>query len=88
MACLIADISPLPMKSADQSAYNQHLNILNAMLSVDLTMIRTRGEAESVLSERITSEKTRGIILKNLQRTSENRFKWKLNVTVSLQQPG
>jgi esterase len=30
--------------------------------------------------EKIPSEKTRGLILKNLQRTTENSFSWKLNV--------
>jgi len=59
------------------------------MLSLDLGKISSRAEAESALTEKIQSEKVRGFILKNLQRTSVNTdheraksgpvFSWKLN---------
>ena len=76
---LIADISPFTYETDGHSAYNQHSIILNAILSFDLNKISTRNEAEKLLSEKIPSEKERGLILKNLQRTAENRFVWKLN---------
>src|SRR5450759_2588083 len=77
---LIADISPFTYEAHGHSAYSQHFTILNAILSFDLQKISTRSEAEALLTEKIPSEKTRGLILKNLQRTTENSFSWKLNV--------
>src|SRR5450759_297632 len=78
---LIADISPFINENLQNSAYNQHLTILKAILSIDLSRISLRGEAESILLEKIPSEKVRGFILKNLQRTTGNNFTWKINVS-------
>ena len=78
---LIADISPFVNENTNQSAYNQHLTILRCnALSIDLSKITSRAEAEALLKEKIHSEKIRGFILKNLQRDSGNNFSWKLNV--------
>jgi pimeloyl-ACP methyl ester carboxylesterase len=76
---LIADISPFTNETTKYSAYNQHLTILKAMISIDLSRISIRKEAESILLEMIPSEKVRGFILKNLQRTTGNNFTWKIN---------
>ena len=76
---LIADISPFTDETGRDSVYSQHFTVLNAILSFDLNKISTRGEAESILSEKIPSEKVRGLILKNLQRSTDNTFMWKLN---------
>jgi esterase len=78
---LIADISPFVNENTKHSAYNQHLTILNAMLSTDLSLITSRGDADSLLSEKIPEKKVRNFLLKNLQRTTDNRFDWKINVT-------
>ena len=69
---LIADISPFTDESSKYLVYNQHLTILRAMISIDLLQITSRQQAESLLSEKIDSEKVRGFILKNLQRTGDN----------------
>ena len=76
---LIADISPFTNETGRQSIYVQHFTILNAILSFDLDKISTRREAGNVLLEKIPSEKVRELILKNLQRTTDNNFAWKLN---------
>lgn len=78
---LIADISPFVNSNSFRTAYNKHLNILMAILSVDLAQISSRSEAESILKGKITSEKERGFILKNLQRIDGNRFAWKINAS-------
>jgi esterase len=77
---LIADISPFTYESNKHSEYSQHEAILNAMLSFDLKVISIRTEAETLLKEKISSDKIRGLILKNLQRMPDNSFRWKLNV--------
>jgi pimeloyl-ACP methyl ester carboxylesterase len=76
---LIADISPFTNETGRQSIYVQHFTILNAILSFDLDKISTRREAGNVLLEKIPSVKVRELILKNLQRTTDNNFAWKLN---------
>ncbi len=76
---MIADISPFTNENTNLIAYNQHLTILNSILSVDLSQVHTRDEARIVLTEKIPSEKIRGFILKNLERTPDNSFKWKIN---------
>lgn len=76
---LIADISPFVNENTNQSAYIQHLTILRSILSIEVSKITSRAEAEALLKEMIHSEKIRGFILKNLQRGAGNRYSWKLN---------
>lgn len=76
---LIADISPFTSETESNSVYSHHSEILSAILSIDIKKVSARNQAETLLSEKIPSEKIRGLILKNLQRTSENSFSWKLN---------
>jgi esterase len=76
---LIADISPFADEKGRDSVFSQHFTILNAIVSFDLKKITNRSDAEKKLLEKIPAEKVRGLILKNLLRTSENTFAWKLN---------
>jgi esterase len=78
---LIADISPFTNETIMSEVYSQHFTILNAILSIDLKKISKRSEAERLLTEMISSEKERSLILKNLQRNSDNAFTWKLNAS-------
>jgi pimeloyl-ACP methyl ester carboxylesterase len=77
---VIIDISPFMPAGPERKFYEEHRNILESILSADLSGISTRAEAEAFFEKRIISEKTRGFILKNLQRTGEKRFTWKMNV--------
>jgi pimeloyl-ACP methyl ester carboxylesterase len=76
---LIADISPFTNENFKKSVFNRHLNILQTILSIDLSQISDRQDAEAIISERIHEEKVRGFILKNLTRNSGNKFTWKIN---------
>jgi esterase len=76
---LIADVSPFARENTMLVHYNEHHNILKAILSLDLSVISSRAEADAALSKMISPEKIRGLILKNLQRTDGDRFVWKLN---------
>jgi len=78
---LIADISPFTTIKLRDSVYSQHYTILNAIISLDPGKISNRSEAEKFLTHNIPSEKERGLILKNLQRNSDNTFAWKLNAS-------
>jgi len=81
---LIADISPFVDETSGHSAYDQHLSILRAMQSVDISNITSRRDAELDLEEKIPDEKIRGFVLKNLKRESGNKFAWKINVAALL----
>lgn len=76
---LIADISPFINEISGPIIYDQHKTILKAILSLDLSKIKSRAEAEAELAKMIESEKIKGFILKNLQRSSGNTFIWKIN---------
>ena len=78
---LIADISPFINENTKRSASREHLEILQAMLSVKLSEITSRKEVETILLGKTSSERTRGFILKNLLRTNENKFAWKINIS-------
>ena len=76
---LVADISPFENKSNSSSAYLQHSTILKAILSTDISPASTRGEADALLSGDIPSGKIRSMIMKNLRRTDQNNFTWRIN---------
>ena len=80
-ALVIADISPFTNENNKQTIHKQHLAILKTILSIDPATIKSRGEAENLLTDKIISEKVRGFILKHLQRISGDKFAWKLNAS-------
>jgi len=82
---LVADISPFVSENRKSVAYAQHQSILNSILSIDISGIRTREEVEKLLSRTVNSDITRGFILKNLKRESDNSFSWKLNASALLE---
>jgi esterase len=82
---LVADISPFVAGNTYNKSSEQHLAILNAILAVDLSGLSSRKEAESVMASLIRSAKIRSFILKNLQRTSDNTFRWKINAAALLE---
>lgn len=81
---LIADISPIVSDASYSIVFNQHQEILNSILSINLSGTKSRKEVESLLAFRIKSEKTRRFILKNLKREPDNSFSWKLNASAIL----
>ena len=82
---LVADISPFVSENRNPVAYAYHKNILNSILSIDIKSARTREEVEKLLSRTIDSDITRGFIMKNLKRESDNSFSWKLNAPALLE---
>lgn len=78
---LIADISPFNNETTARSGYNQHKTILDAILSIDLSVVTSRTEADLILQQMIPSAQTRGFILKNIDRLSGNEFGWKINAS-------
>ena len=76
---VVADISPFNYGKGHYESYELHKTILETILSLDLSGISSRKDAEQILSQKIDSEKIRGFILKNLERGSTGAFRWRLN---------
>jgi esterase len=77
---VIIDVSPFRYPYPSNKFFDEHKHILESVLSVDISQISSRGQAEAALVKKIESEKTRSFILKNLQRTGDKTFAWKMNV--------
>lgn len=56
-----------------------HTHLIDAMLALDLSQIRTRTEADKALSQRITNTAVRQFLLMNLIR-QEDQLKWRINL--------
>lgn len=57
-----------------------HREILDALLSIDLNIIRTRKEAELALGEKIKDQGTLFFLLKNLYWQSTHQLAWRFNL--------
>jgi esterase len=85
---LVADINPFSSETKVPDDHDRNLEILQIINSIDLKGITSRTDVKSLLSERIGSERTKGLIMKNLQRNSDNSFSWKLNAPSLLENFG
>jgi esterase len=59
-----------------------HQTIFEAMLTMDLSLIQTRSEAEQHLSKYIDSEGIKQFLLKNLYWIEKGRLAWRMNLPV------
>lgn len=72
---IVADIGP-------KGYPPHHQDILKALSRLDFSKIKSRGEAEDILSEYIKDESTRLFLLKNLYRKSKNELSLRINLPV------
>jgi len=70
---LVADIAPRLYPPF-------HEQILSALLALDLETYTTRKQIEDALSPAIPELSTRQFLLKNLERDSNGRFRWKIGL--------
>lgn len=79
---IVVDIAPAGYASVNEFSPQAiaHLNIVNAMLSVDLAQYNTRTEIETELAKTITDAAIRQFIMKNVHRNADHSFNWKLNL--------
>lgn len=80
---IVVDISPFDYSKYEKqkSNFETHNLILDSVLSLKLHAIKSRGEADKYLLEKIPSKPIRQFILKNLKRTDYG-FTWKINVRI------
>lgn len=73
-------VAKLVVLDVGPSAYeNRHGAVFEALFSVPLDTIQSRGEADVALQNRVADAAVRGFLLKNLVRDGE-RFRWRLNL--------
>jgi esterase len=58
-----------------------HDHILDGLHTIDITKLTSRNEADQILSKQVTEPDVRQFLLKNLYRTSEGRFQWRVNLS-------
>lgn len=88
---IMADIVPRNYRDspAKSNQADQHREILEGLLSVDLQKYKTRKEVDQYLQDKITNEALRDFLLKNLKtNTTEGRLEWKLNLQILLDSLG
>lgn len=79
---VVVDVGPGGYAKIDKpsSMILSHLNIISAMLSVDLKQYSSRTEIEQVLAKTLHDRGVLQFIMKNVQRNPDNTFSWKLNI--------
>lgn len=70
---VVVDMAPRAYQRA-------HDHIFEALLELDLTMFQTRSQMEEALAPKISSLNLRRFLLKNLGRTDDGKFIWKMNL--------
>ena len=74
-ALVVVDIAP---KSYDV----RHDHIIEGLKAIPIDSIQSRSEADEELSHHVSSLAVRQFLLKNLMRTSEGGFAWRMNLPV------
>lgn len=57
-----------------------HDHILDGLHAIDLATLTSRAEADRILSDTIPEPEVRQFLLKNLYRTGEGKFQWRVNL--------
>ena len=72
---IVVDIAP--------KAYPPHHDeIIDALQSVDLSTVTSRGDVDKQLAKTISDESVRLFLMKNLYRKEDNTFGWRMNLDV------
>jgi len=78
---IVVDIAP--------RAYDlEHYVIVDGLKSIPLSQLSSRNDADVILSKFVPEPGVRQFLLKNLQRTAEGGFSWKINLPVLDQKLG
>lgn len=71
-AAIFADISPAAYEGT-------HDSIMDALSALDLSKVKSRGDADKQLAEKISEKGVRQFLLKNLKK-NDNGYQWRLNL--------
>ena len=79
-ALIVLDISPLSYKNHPRGGLLNHSDILNALLSIDLSRYSSRNDIAEQLSIKLKNNELNSFLLKNLARKRDGNFYWRLNL--------
>ena len=80
---IVIDIAPTTCHPDDQSSQARtHTEIINGMLSVDFSQVKNREDVNEKLALTIHSRRIRSFLMKNVSRSREGNYYWKLNAAV------
>ena len=71
---IIADVAPINYENE-----NDHNLIINSLLDINLDLIKSRGDADVVLSKYIDQKFLRSFLLQNLE-LADGKYKWSINL--------
>ncbi|MBI9032948.1 MAG: alpha/beta fold hydrolase [Bacteroidales bacterium] len=77
---LITKLVVVDISMRHYPAREEHLKMIEAMRSIDFSEFSNRKQIEEVLKEKISNERIRLFVLKNLHRIDRSTFTWRLNV--------
>lgn len=70
---VVVDISPFEYEPV-------YSNVFSALLDLDLAHLKSRRDADELLSRRVPDRMLRLFLLKNLKREKSGKFRWKINL--------
>ncbi len=79
---IVVDIAPVNYSQYGTYEITFHENIIESLLQLNLKLLKSRNEADILLSDSIKNQQIRAFLLKNLKRNNENEFYWLLNLPV------
>ncbi len=81
---IVLDIAPKSYASFSNFAQitNNHALIIDSMLNVDFSNVKSRSDIDVQLSKNLDDIKLRQFLLKNIERTKSGNYQWRLNLTV------
>lgn len=79
---IVVDIAPAGYSALSDHSPQviMHMNIVDTLLSIDLKKFSSRTEIDDELEKRITDAKIRQFLMKNVHRSKDGSFNWKLNI--------
>ena len=75
---VVIDIAP-------RKYFIHYQNIVDGLLAIDIDKVKTRQEADDQLSVFVEQETVRQFLLKNLYRTTDGKYTWRLNLKIIAQ---
>jgi len=79
---LVVDISPRQYTTEDDklSHFFNHKKIISALRSINISELKSREEADTLLAQHIELPYVRNFLLKNLYHNSVKKFEWRVNL--------
>jgi len=81
---VVLDIAPKSYSSYSNygQVTNNHAMIINSMLNVNFDDVRSRKDVDKQLAKQLDNKQLRQFLLKNIDRTKEGNYHWRLNLPI------